>query len=74
VPASLEVVEGEALSLSVTERSRLVEQLLASLESDPTIQGEWLAEGERRYQEFLAGGNQVSLGSEVHSRLRASIQ
>lgn len=74
LPVSLEIVEAEALSLSVAERSQLVEQLLASLESDPAIQTEWLAEGERRYQEFLTGNSKSSLGSAVHSRLRASIQ
>lgn len=71
---SLEVVEGEALSLSIAERSHLVEQLLASLESDPTIEAEWLAESEQRYQGFVAGKARSSLGLDVHSRLRASIR
>jgi putative addiction module component (TIGR02574 family) len=74
MPVSLEIVEGEALSLSVAERSQLVEQLLSSLESDPAVQGEWLAEGERRYQAFLAGSSGTSLGLDVHSRLRDSIR
>ena len=71
---SLEVVEGEALSSSGVERSQLVEHVLASLESDPTFQSDWLVEAGRRYKEFFAGCTRSSLGSAVHARLRSSIE
>ncbi len=50
---SLEVVEREGMSSSGIERPQLVEHVLATLESDPAFQAEWLLEGGRRYKEIF---------------------
>jgi hypothetical protein len=40
----LERLEAEALQLSLEERARLVEKLIASLDVDPEVEEAWAAE------------------------------
>ena len=52
----LEELEAEAFKLKLTERARLAEALLSSLDSpDETIQNNWVVESEKRYKAFKAG-------------------
>ena len=74
--ASPDVVENEALSLSREDRSRLVVQLLQSIEERPTanpqqVEAAWLAEADRRYQAFLRDEEQAIPAEDVFSELRA---
>ena len=53
----LKEVERDAMQLSRQERAVLAERLLATLEpeDDTDVEGLWLQEAERRYQEYRAG-------------------
>ncbi len=53
----LQRIENEALSLSTQERAFLAERLLSSLgENNLTdIDAAWIAEAERRYEEYKQG-------------------
>lgn len=66
---SPKAVENEALSLSREDRSRLVVNLLQSIEerpiSDPRqVESAWLAEADRRYQAYLRG-DELAISAEV---------
>jgi putative addiction module component (TIGR02574 family) len=58
--AVLEKVEHEALSLSRQERAFLADRLLSSLDADALseVDAAWVAEAERRYQEYREGKRQ----------------
>ena len=58
--AVLEKVEHEALSLSRQERAFLADRLLSSLDADALseVDAAWVAEAERRYQEYKEGKRQ----------------
>jgi putative addiction module component (TIGR02574 family) len=53
----LKKIEDEALSLSSQERAFLADRLLSSLDEDvfTDIDVAWIAEAERRYQEYKEG-------------------
>lgn len=53
----LEKIEHEALRLSSQERAFLADRLLSSLDDDALtdIDEAWIAEAERRYQEYKEG-------------------
>ena len=53
----LKKIENEVLSLSVQERAFLADRLLSSLDEDTLtdIDAAWIAEAERRYQEYREG-------------------
>ena len=63
----LEKVEREALSLPDTERAFLADRLLSSLcgEALDDIDAAWVAEAERRYEEYKEGSRQVIPASYV---------
>ncbi len=50
--STVEALEAEALRLSNQERARLVERLIASLDTDSDIEDAWAAEVERRNPEI----------------------
>jgi len=54
---SLVDIEKEVLALPLRERALLVERLLATLDrgEDVDVEELWIAEAERRYQEYRAG-------------------
>jgi len=54
---TLEKIEHDVLNLSVQERAFLADRLLSSLDGDPLtdIDALWVAEAERRYQEYKEG-------------------
>lgn len=55
--ALLDRIEREAMALSWEERERLVQDLIAGLESRPVsaIDQAWIDEAERRYDELVSG-------------------
>jgi len=65
----LKKIEHEALSLTVQERSFLADRLLSSLDEDTLtdIDAAWIAEAERRYQEYKEGKRPGVAAQEVFS-------
>jgi putative addiction module component (TIGR02574 family) len=57
MPKTREELEKDDLTLPRPERARLIEKLLASLDTgqDEDVEELWLAEAERRYQEYRSG-------------------
>lgn len=71
---TVEELEAKALSLSSAQRARLVEKLIASLDSEPDIENAWAAEVERRHAEIESGAVSLLSGPETLARLRAEFQ
>ncbi len=69
-----ETLEAEALKLTVTERAKLAEHLLASLDEDSEIEEAWAAETERRIAEIEAGTVQMIPAAEAIARARAALK
>lgn len=69
--STIEAVEAEALQLSVAERARLVERLIASLDADPDVEDAWAAEVERRHAQIESGAVSFLPGAETLTKLRA---
>lgn len=69
MPTHIEVLEAEVLSLSIAERSRLLERLIASLDADPAIEEAWVAEAGRREAEINNGSVAAVPGDEALARL-----
>jgi putative addiction module component (TIGR02574 family) len=70
-------VEAAALKLPKRDRARLARKLLDTIplkpgDEDPDILAAWIAEAERRIDEFEAGRMPVIPADEVFKRLRAS--
>jgi putative addiction module component (TIGR02574 family) len=58
-------IETEALSLSRPERARIVDTLVASLETDPNIERAWDEEIRRRIRDIDQGTTRLIPGDEV---------
>jgi putative addiction module component (TIGR02574 family) len=71
MPASIAKIEAEALQLSIEERVRLADHLLASVSANPDIEAAWAEEIERRLAEAEAGAPFVSLEDAVARARRA---
>ena len=69
--SSIETIEAEALRLSPTDRARLVERLIASLDVDPEIEEAWATEVERRNCEVESGTVSLVSGPEAIAKLKA---
>ncbi len=52
---TIDELEAAALELSVEERARLAERLMASIGADDDIELAWVEEAERRYEELRTG-------------------
>ena len=74
MPTTVEELEAEALSLSSAQRARLVERLIASLDSEPDVENAWAVEVERRHAEIESGAVSLLPGPESLARLRAEFQ
>ncbi len=72
--SSLEVLEAELLQLPATERARLVERLIASLDADPEVEEAWAAEVERRQAEIESGAVSLLPGPETLAGLKAKLR
>jgi putative addiction module component (TIGR02574 family) len=68
---SLARIEAEALQLSVEERVRLADHLLASVAGDREVEEAWAEEVERRLAEVEAGATLISLEDAVARARRA---
>ena len=71
---TVEELEAEALTLSNSQRARLVEKLIASLDSEPEIENAWAEEVERRHAEIESGAVSLRPGAEALARLRADFR
>jgi putative addiction module component (TIGR02574 family) len=76
MPNPAEVVESEALSLPLEDRTRLVVHLLESIESRPMsdpreVERAWLIEADLRYEAYLRGEERAIPADDVFSELRA---
>ncbi len=71
---TVEMLAAEAMNLQVAERARLVDRLIASLDSDPEIEAVWLKEVERRSAEMESGSVKPLDSAEVFARLKADCE
>ena len=70
----LEILESEALKLTLGERAALAQRLLASLDEDSEIEDVWAAEIERRIADVESGAVQVIPIAEALARVRAALK
>ena len=70
----LEILESEALKLTLGERAALAQRLLASLDEDSEIEDAWAAEIERRIADVESGAIQVIPIAEALARVRAALK
>jgi putative addiction module component (TIGR02574 family) len=68
---TLEALEIEALKLSEAERARLVERLIANLDSDPQVEEAWAAEVEHRQAEIESGTVAAVSDADAVAKLKA---
>ena len=69
----LEVLEAEVLKLAPAERTRLLERLIASLDTDPEIEAAWDQEADRREAALASGAVSAVPGHEAIARLQARL-
>ncbi|MGH8480807.1 MAG: addiction module protein [Gammaproteobacteria bacterium] len=72
--STVETLEAEALQLPASERARLIERLIAGLDSDPAIEEAWAAEVERRHAETDNGAVSLLPGPEALATLKAEFR
>ena len=72
--STLEALEAEAMQLSASDRARLVDRLIASLDIDPEIEEAWAAEVERRNAEIESGVVSLMSGPEALAKLKAEFR
>ena len=71
---TLEALEAEVLRLSASDRSHLLDRLIASLDADKALDQAWDREAERRDAEIENGKSSAVAGKEVLARLRTRIR
>lgn len=74
MPASLAIVESQALELSPAERVELANRLLSSLSVDSAVEEAWSAEVERRLAEVESGRMALVPLEVALSRARSSLR
>ncbi|MEY4507730.1 MAG: hypothetical protein RL297_2308 [Pseudomonadota bacterium] len=70
----LELLEAQALQLTVGERAAFAQLLLASLDEDAEIEEAWAAETERRIADIERGAVQVIPVADALAQVRASLK
>jgi putative addiction module component (TIGR02574 family) len=70
----LEILEAEALMLTLGERAALAQRLLASLDEGAEIEDAWAAEIERRIADVESGAVQVIPIAEALAQVRAALK
>jgi putative addiction module component (TIGR02574 family) len=68
---SLEAIQAEVLRLSPSDRSRLLERLIVSLDADAEVEAEWEAVAEAREAEITSGVATAVPLEEAMARLEA---
>ena len=71
---TVEVLEAEVMNLSASDRTRLIEKLLVSLDAEPDVEAAWVAEIERRHAEIENGAVSLLPGAETLERLKAEFR
>jgi Putative addiction module component len=69
----IDVLEAQALSLPQADRSRLVDRLISSLETDPEWETEWAAEADRREERIARGEAAWVDGPQAVARIRSKL-
>lgn len=75
----LQAVRNEAMSLPTVDRAELALELLDSIDTQTSdgdaaeIEHAWIAEANRRYEQYLAGEVEAIPADEVFSNLRAKL-
>ena len=72
--STLEALQAEALQLSETDRARLVERLIASLDVDPEVEEAWAVEVERRLVAIENGSASWKPGPETLEKLKTEFR
>jgi len=67
-------IESAAMELSLPERARLAERLLASLDEDAAVEEAWAEEIERRVEDYRSGKVRTLTGDEVLAAARARLE
>ena len=67
---TVETLEAAALQLSLADRARLVDRLIATLDADPELEEAWAAEVERRLLEIEKGTVSLLPGPETVSKVK----
>ena len=70
---TLETLEAEAPKLPQSDRSHLLERLIASLDADPEVEEAWTIEADRREAELDSGAVKAVSGEQMMVRLRARL-
>lgn len=71
--ANLEVLEAEVLQLAPSDRTRLFELLIASIDTDSEVEQAWEQEADRREAELESGLVAPVPGQQAIARLRARL-
>lgn len=71
---TVEALQAQALNLPAMERARLIEKLIASLDTDPDVEAAWAAEVERRHAELVSAAASPLAGTETLARLKAEFR
>ena len=71
---TVEVLEAEVMSLSASDRTRLIEKLIVSLDAEPDVEAAWVAEVERRHAEIESGAVALLPGAGTLARMRAEFR
>ncbi|MBT2321582.1 addiction module protein [Variovorax paradoxus] len=69
----LEALEAEVLKLAPSDRSHLLERLIASFDTDPDIEEAWEREADRREAELNSGAVTAVPEQEAMARLRSRL-
>ena len=71
---TVETLEAAALQLTLADRARLVDGLIATLDADPQVEEAWAAEVERRQTEIENGTVSLLPGPETLTKLKAEFE
>ncbi len=71
---TIEAIEAEVLNLPSTDRSRLLDKLIASLDSDREVEEAWMREAKRRDDEIESGAIETIPVEVVLTKLRAEFR
>lgn len=71
---TIEAIEAEVLNLPSTDRYRLLDKLIASLDSDREVEEAWMREAKRRDDEIESGAIETIPVEVVLTKLRAEFR
>ena len=71
---TVEMLEVAALQLTLADRARLVDRLIATLDADPEVEEAWATEVERRQTEIEKGTVSLLPGPETLTKLKAEFE